>query len=128
MRADLDLITRQDFLDYLKRDSEENGTTIVYATHIFDGLDDWATHYAHLGDKRILRTGKLLEDADFTGARTRGDPAPLLRTVERWFRSHRDMRLKRGEVVVEAAERAVDELRGELGNGYLPGRFNQGFN
>lgn len=40
--ADLDLITRQDFLSYMRHESEVNGVTIIYATHIFDGLDDWA--------------------------------------------------------------------------------------
>jgi hypothetical protein len=36
--TDLDVITRADFLEFLKKESEEHGTTIVYATHIFDGL------------------------------------------------------------------------------------------
>jgi len=36
--TDLDVITRADFLAFLKSESEEKGVTIVYATHIFDGL------------------------------------------------------------------------------------------
>ena len=35
--TDLDLITRQDFLAYLRKITEEDAVTIVYATHIFDG-------------------------------------------------------------------------------------------
>lgn len=35
--TDLDLITRQDFLEHLKYLSVRDGTTIIYATHIFDG-------------------------------------------------------------------------------------------
>lgn len=31
----------------------KNGTTIVYATHIFGGLDDWGTHIAFLGQRRL---------------------------------------------------------------------------
>lgn len=46
--ADLDLITRQDFLSYMKAISEADGVTIVYATHIFDGLDDWPTHIGYI--------------------------------------------------------------------------------
>lgn len=46
--ADLDLITRQDFLTYLKDIAEKEGITIVYATHIFDGLDEWPTHIAYI--------------------------------------------------------------------------------
>jgi hypothetical protein len=30
----------------------------------------------------------------------------------------------KGDRILEAAERAVDELRGAAGNGYLSGRFN----
>lgn len=41
--AELDVITRQDFLAYLKSVSDAEGVTVVYATHIFDGLDDWHT-------------------------------------------------------------------------------------
>ena len=44
----VNLIDNQDFLAYLKVQSETKGVTIVYATHIFDGLDDWATH---IGEK-----------------------------------------------------------------------------
>jgi CCR4-NOT complex subunit CAF16 len=36
--TDLDVITRADFLAFLKREAEENGVTVIYATHIFDGL------------------------------------------------------------------------------------------
>lgn len=38
----LDVCVRQDLLSWLVRESDERGATIVYATHIFDGLDDWA--------------------------------------------------------------------------------------
>ena len=37
----LDVCVRQDLLRWLVRESEERGATIIYATHIFDGLDDW---------------------------------------------------------------------------------------
>ena len=46
--TDLDLITRQDFLAYMCKISKEDGVTVVYATHIFDGLDDWATHIGYV--------------------------------------------------------------------------------
>lgn len=36
--TDLDVITRADFLAFLRHEAECNGATIVYATHIFDGL------------------------------------------------------------------------------------------
>jgi hypothetical protein len=54
--------------------------------------------------------------------------APLLRTIEGWLRAERDGKRRRGVKVVEEAEGRAEELRGVTGNGYLSGRFNNGFN
>lgn len=42
--VDLDVLARANLLTYLKKECAEQGATIIYATHIFDGLDDWPTH------------------------------------------------------------------------------------
>jgi CCR4-NOT complex subunit CAF16 len=61
----LDVLVRDDLLKFLKADSEERGATILCtslsriagnplssivldATHIFDGLNDFPTHIAHM--------------------------------------------------------------------------------
>lgn len=36
--ADLDVVMRQDLLEFLKQETETRKATIVYCTHIFDGL------------------------------------------------------------------------------------------
>ena len=41
--ADLDLDMRHILLHYLYRRSVEHGVTVLYTTHIFEGLDNWAT-------------------------------------------------------------------------------------
>jgi len=46
--VDLDVIVRDELLSFLKNDSETRGSTILYATHIFDGLNDFPTHIAHM--------------------------------------------------------------------------------
>ncbi|KIY42909.1 P-loop containing nucleoside triphosphate hydrolase protein [Fistulina hepatica ATCC 64428] len=46
--VDLDVLVRDDLLKFLVRDSDERGATILYATHIFDGLSDFPTHIAHM--------------------------------------------------------------------------------
>ncbi|KAF7789445.1 hypothetical protein EIP86_000390 [Pleurotus ostreatoroseus] len=46
--VDLDVLVRDDLLKFLKKDSEERGATILYATHIFDGLNEFPTHVAHM--------------------------------------------------------------------------------
>lgn len=44
----LDVVVRVDLLRWLKHESETRGATILYATHIFDGLEDWPTHLHYL--------------------------------------------------------------------------------
>jgi len=48
--VDLDVLVRDDLLSFLKEESETRGATILYATHIFDGLDTFPTHVAHMRD------------------------------------------------------------------------------
>jgi CCR4-NOT complex subunit CAF16 len=51
--VDLDVLARRDLLDYLKRETVERGSTILYCTHIFDGMDDWPTHSIFMAEGRI---------------------------------------------------------------------------
>ena len=101
----------------------------MYATHIFDGLDDWPTHLAYLADGRLTRFGALADFPEFAARRAAGSAAPLLRTIEAWMRADREAKRAAGRKVAEAAagDGVVDELRGQAGNGYLPGWFNMGF-
>ena len=52
--TDLDLIARHDLLQFLREESEQRGVTILYCTHIFDGLDGWGTHIAY------VKTGEMV--------------------------------------------------------------------
>ena len=47
----LDVCVRQDLLNWLIKESNERGATIIYATHIFDGIGDWETHIHYLVDE-----------------------------------------------------------------------------
>jgi ABC-type uncharacterized transport system ATPase subunit len=42
--ADLDIFSRSRFFNYLTKECKERGASVVYATHIFDQADTWATH------------------------------------------------------------------------------------
>jgi CCR4-NOT complex subunit CAF16 len=46
--VDLDLLSRSEFLNWLKRETEIRDCTIVYATHILDNLAGWPTHLVHM--------------------------------------------------------------------------------
>lgn len=79
--VDLDVVARLDLLDFFKEECEERGATIVYATHIFDGLETWATDLAYIQDGELRRTEKLSELHELKNA------ANLLSVVESWLRS-----------------------------------------
>ena len=68
--VDMDIVGRLDLLNFFKKECSERGATIVYATHIFDGLEKWATHLAHIanGELQKGRVPSLLND------RTEGTP------------------------------------------------------
>jgi CCR4-NOT complex subunit CAF16 len=103
--------------------------TVVYATHIFDGLDDWATHIGFISNNTLAKFGQTTSDfPDLLAHQKNGTVAPLLRTIEGWLRTERQAKKSKGIKVTEEAEMAKDELRGPAGNGYLSGRFNNGFN
>ncbi|WWC71717.1 uncharacterized protein I206_105675 [Kwoniella pini CBS 10737] len=46
--VDLDVLVRADLIDFLISESETRGATIVYATHIFDGLRKFPTKICHM--------------------------------------------------------------------------------
>lgn len=51
--VDLDILGRANLMRFLKEESEQRGATIVYVTHIFDGLEDWASHLAYVADGQL---------------------------------------------------------------------------
>ena len=42
--VDLDVLGRADLMTFLREECEQRGVTIIYATHIFDGLESWPSH------------------------------------------------------------------------------------
>lgn len=53
--VDMDVLGRLELLRFFKRETEERGCTIIYATHIFDGLSDWMTHVAFVSDGAMVK-------------------------------------------------------------------------
>jgi CCR4-NOT complex subunit CAF16 len=59
--VDLDLLSRRNFLQFLRRETESRACTIVYATHILDNLADWPTHLVHMSLGKVKKWGSLAE-------------------------------------------------------------------
>jgi CCR4-NOT complex subunit CAF16 len=81
--TDLDLIARQDLLAFLREETEQRGTTILYATHIFDTLDRWATDVVYLVAGKVVFVGPMAAVPELASM-------PLVSLVEHWLR--RDVR------------------------------------
>ncbi|KEY69787.1 hypothetical protein S7711_03765 [Stachybotrys chartarum IBT 7711] len=67
--VDLDVLSRAQFLGWLKRETESRECTIVYATHILDNLAGWPTHlvHMHLGTVKEWDTAdNMLQSIDAT--------------------------------------------------------------
>ncbi|KAG6473863.1 hypothetical protein ZIOFF_067781 [Zingiber officinale] len=129
--VDLDVLARADLLRYLKKECEERGATIIYATHIFDGLEDWPTHVVYVAHGKLqlaLPLEKVKQMSNLS----------LMRTVESWLRKERDedrrRRKERKESGLPEFEKPVKGSRvtGDpariairvMNNGWAAGRLN----
>lgn len=69
--VDLDLLSRSNFLAFLKKETETRACTIVYATHILDNLAEWPTHLVHMSLGKVKEWGAIgefdLKGAGLTG-------------------------------------------------------------
>lgn len=74
--TDLDVVTRLDLMAFLRRETEERGMSIVYTTHIFDGLDGWATHIAYLAAGHLVEFGPVEKWPELVRACVRSLTAP----------------------------------------------------
>jgi CCR4-NOT complex subunit CAF16 len=69
---------------------QERGATIIYATHIFDGMEKWATHMAFVTDGHLKRGGPTTSIPEMnTGKR-------LLDVMTNWLREEQVERKKVG--------------------------------
>lgn len=51
--VDMDVVGRLDLLNFFQQEGEERGAVVIYATHIFDGLEEWITHLAYVHDGQL---------------------------------------------------------------------------
>lgn len=59
--VDLDLLSRSNFLAFLKKETDTRACTIVYATHILDNLAAWPTHLVHMSMGKVKEWGAIEE-------------------------------------------------------------------
>jgi CCR4-NOT complex subunit CAF16 len=121
----LDVVVRQDLLRWLQRESEQRGSTIIYATHIFDGLDDWPTHLTYLTNTGATGWQGKLEELDmYNELKAAGKPA-LLNVACTWLRE--ELNAQRAAQKHEAASgEGLQQQKQKpyvAGGGFAPGRL-----
>lgn len=119
----LDVCVRQDLLKWLARESDERGATIIYATHIFDGLDDWATDLFYLTDRGACGwQGKMKDLAVYQELKAKNHPAKMLAIADHWLRAelNRARERKQKEKASGALAHQLDPT--DRQGGYASGR------
>ena len=123
----LDVVVRVDLLKWLKVESETRGATILYATHIFDGLDDWPTHLHYLCNKGHTGWQGKIEDLEiYQKLRAEGEPSPLLRIADTWLRSELEAKQREGEHEEASGQVALNEKNPDALNYVRGGGFSAG--
>jgi CCR4-NOT complex subunit CAF16 len=85
--AELDVLARADLLRFLRDESDARGVTILYASHVLDGLEAFATDVAFLSRGR-LRCFAPIGEA-LAAAPAGGPGSALHRLCESWMRQDR---------------------------------------
>ena len=106
--VDLDVLSRANFLAFLKRETEARECTIVYATHILDNLAGWPTHLVHLHRGRVREWGSY-EEFEVPSLRAAEGNSQLGVLVLGWLRADLE---ERGERNVGSAGKAYHGLAG----------------
>eukprot|EP00232_Nephroselmis_pyriformis_P011648 CAMPEP_0182893068 /NCGR_PEP_ID=MMETSP0034_2-20130328/24251_1 /TAXON_ID=156128 /ORGANISM="Nephroselmis pyriformis, Strain CCMP717" /LENGTH=300 /DNA_ID=CAMNT_0025026787 /DNA_START=78 /DNA_END=980 /DNA_ORIENTATION=- len=105
--VDLDVVGRLDLLDFFRRECEERGATIIYATHIFDGMEGWLSHIAYVANGALVRGGPVAEAVP----ELMGGTVKLLKVVEGWLREVRDeykRKVASGEISTAVSRKRAD--------------------
>jgi len=89
--TDLDLFAREGLLEFLRKESEEKGASIFYATHIFDYLAHWATDVVFFQDAKVMKSCKMSELHEYHELVAAGTKCPLytlMRGCQRCWKEH----------------------------------------
>lgn len=88
--TDLDLYAREGLLDFLRRETEERGATVFYATHIFDALADWATHVVYFSKAKIAKCCHINDLKEYNDLISKGTRCPLYTLMKEWVMAEYD--------------------------------------
>lgn len=118
MTVDLDLVARADLLAYLKEECEKTGATVLYATHIFDGMDDWPTHFL------FLEQGRLVKSSSYAALQKEPGYTTLYRYVLDYLHVMQKKRKQEAKERGPAPEQPFRSVLAHGASGFTPGRMH----
>jgi CCR4-NOT complex subunit CAF16 len=80
--TDLDVLARQSLLEFLKEENEVRGVTVLFSTHIFDGLEEWGTHVTYVREGTVVLNKELRDMEELAPFKAQGSLTPLFHYVE----------------------------------------------
>lgn len=116
----LDIISRENVLAFLKEETEKRGATVLLATHIFDGTDQWASDVLYIRRGTVGFYGPIQECTQ-----RNGQQIPMFKAVEFWLREE----LEEDDRIEREAGLAANGGKFDLSNaqnragGYASGRL-----
>lgn len=88
--AELDVLARADLLAFLREESAERGLSVVYASHVLDGLGDFATDLLFLSPGRLRCLAPIGEALAIADRVAPGAGSALHRLCALWMREDRE--------------------------------------
>jgi CCR4-NOT complex subunit CAF16 len=82
--TDLDLYAREELLNFLRQESDERGATVLYATHIFDQLSTWATHFLFFSGGKVRKFCRFEEFQEYHALVEAQTRVPLYMLIKQW--------------------------------------------
>ena len=96
--TNLDVCVRQDLLRWIERETMERRCTVIYATHIFDGLDDWPTDIMYMTRHGVCGWIGAPDDLPYyQELKASHHPCKMLAVAERWLRADHMVESEAGE-------------------------------
>ncbi len=116
--VDLDVLVRTRLLNFLEQETKGRKCAVVYATHIFDGLQDWPTNVVHMHmsevihiltlDEALIMSDKFIESGNGKFGHDKNGSSKLLTLALYWLSD--DLK-KRGTRIESRSKRSYDEVK-----------------
>ena len=112
---DLDVLVRSELLDFLRTETESRVCTIVYCTHIFDGLAGWPTHLLKVSLGKVMAFDTVNEIERMSKKEGYGSAnSALYEVCLAWLKKDREERGRRGMENRKKWSELPEKIRGPI--------------